>query len=125
MVTKQIKVIIAGGRDFNDYDLLERSVDRMLSKLFDTHAITIVSGGARGADALAIQYANNRSDDVELLVMRADWDTHGKSAGYKRNAEMAEVSTHLIAFHDGQSRGTQHMIDLAIKMNLKTCIITY
>lgn len=43
----------------------------------------------------------------------ADWDRYGKSAGYIRNKEMAEEADALMAFWDGKSRGTMHMINLA------------
>lgn len=118
-----VKVIIAGGRDYENYNELECVADHMLGKLMDTHDIVIISGGARGADAMAMRYANHRG--FELIVMPADWDTHGKSAGYKRNAQMAEAATHLIAFWDGVSRGTKHMIDIAHSMKIKVHVSSY
>lgn len=118
-----VKVIIAGGRDYENYNELECVADHMLEKLMDTHDIVIISGGARGADAMAMRYANHRG--FELIVMPADWDTHGKSAGYKRNAQMAEAATHLIAFWDGVSRGTKHMIDIAHSMKIKVHVSSY
>jgi hypothetical protein len=45
--------------------------------------------------------------------MAADWDTYGKSAGYRRNADMAKYSDAVVCFWDGVSKGTKHMIDLA------------
>ena len=118
-----VKVIIAGGRDYENYKELECVADHMLGKLMDTHDIVIISGGARGADAMAMRYANHRG--FELIVMPADWDTHGKSAGYKRNAQMAEAATHLIAFWDGKSRGTANMIDIAHSMKIKVHVSSY
>lgn len=118
-----VKVIIAGGRDYENYNELECVADHMLEKLMNTHDIAIISGGARGADAMAMRYANHRG--FELIVMPADWDTHGKSAGYKRNTQMAEAATHLIAFWDGKSRGTANMIQVATKLGLKLCVIRY
>lgn len=118
-----VKVIIAGGRDYENYNELECVADHMLEKLMDTHDIVIISGGARGADAMAMRYANHRG--FELIVMPADWDTHGKSAGYKRNTQMAEAATHLIAFWDGVSRGTKHMIDIAHSMKIKVHVSSY
>lgn len=118
-----VRVIIAGGRDYEDYNKLECVVDHMLSKLMDTHDIVIISGGARGADVMAMRYANHRG--FELIVMPADWDTHGRSAGYKRNVQMAEAATHLIAFWDGVSRGTKHMIDIAHSMKIKVHVSSY
>lgn len=118
-----VKLIIAGGREYSDYNELERVTDYMLSNLIHTHDITIISGGARGADSLAVQYANVRGYD--LVIMNADWDTHGKSAGYKRNVEMAEAATHLLAFWDGISRGTKHMIDIAHSMKITVHVNHY
>lgn len=118
-----VKVIIAGGRDYENYNELECVADHMLEKLMNTHDIVIISGGARGADAMAMRYANHRG--FELIVMPADWDTHGKSAGYKRNVQMAEAATHLIAFWDGVSRGTKHMIDIAHSMKIKVHVSSY
>ena len=118
-----VKVIIAGGRDYENYNELECVADHMLGKLMDAHDIVIISGGARGADAMAMRYANHRG--FELIVMPADWHTFGKSAGYKRNAQMAEAATHLIAFWDGKSRGTKHMIDIAHSMKIKVHVSSY
>jgi predicted Rossmann fold nucleotide-binding protein DprA/Smf involved in DNA uptake len=117
-----IKVIIAGGRDFNDYALLERILTRLLSKT-PLEEVLIISGGAKGADKLGERYAKEKG--IALQVFPADWDKHGKKAGYLRNAEMAKEGTHLVAFWDGQSKGTKHMIDLARKRNLDVRIISY
>ena len=81
----------------------------------------IVSGTARGADRLGEQYANANS--LPLKKMPAEWDKYGKSAGYKRNEQMAEYSDCLIAFWDGQSRGTKHMIDIARRLDLEVIVI--
>lgn len=80
----------------------------------------IISGGARGADKLGEQWA--REFSKELRIMPADWDNFGKRAGYVRNEEMAKVATHLVAFWDGASKGTAHMLNLADKYNLKTYV---
>lgn len=118
-----VRLIIAGGRDYDNYNELERVTDYMLSNLIATHKIVIVSGGARGADSLAVQYAQIRG--YELITMPADWEVHGRSAGYIRNAQMAEVATHLLAFWDGKSRGTKHMIDIAHNMKIKVHVSSY
>jgi len=117
-----LKVIIAGSRDFNDYQLLENLVNMYLQR-YSTDQIEIVSGGARGADRLGERYAQSR--EIALKVMPADWDTYGKSAGYRRNEEMAQYATHCIVFWDGESRGTQHMINLANQYNLALRIVRY
>jgi len=109
-----MKVIIAGGRDFNDYEKLCRFCDKVLSK---QNEIEIVSGTARGADKLGEKYAVDNGYDIKRFP--ADWDRYGKSAGYRRNAQMAEYADALIAFWDGKSKGTEHMINLANTVNLK------
>lgn len=82
------KVVVAGGRDFNDYNLLKNTLDHLLqNKLPD---VEIVSGAARGADSLGEKYAHEKN--LSLHRKPADWDRYGKSAGYRRNAEMAKYS---------------------------------
>ena len=117
------RIIIAGGRNFNDYNLLKEKVDNIISDKRKTHQIYIVSGKARGADSLGEKYANENG--LNIMEFPADWDRHGRSAGYKRNVEMAENADALIAFWDGESRGTKHMIDIAKEKNLLTRIIRY
>ena len=126
METKpDFRVIVAGGRDFANYELLKSVCDNMLSHKIETHQITIVSGGARGADALAIDYARDPSNNFNLVIMNADWDTHGKSAGYIRNTAMAEFSDALIAFWDSGSRGTKHMIEIAKTKQVLRHVVSY
>lgn len=120
---EDFRVIIAGGRDFNDYDLLKEKVDHLLSLKSETQQIVVVSGHASGADTLGERYAEEKGYSCELHP--ADWKTHGRAAGPIRNAEMAEVADALIAFWDGQSRGTKSMIELAKKKNLKVSVVNY
>ena len=115
-----MRVIIAGGRDFSDY---ERLSERVLHILSAQDQVTIVCGEARGADSLGKRLACEKG--WKLLSFPADWDKYGKAAGYKRNEEMARNADALIAFWDGKSRGTKHMIDLAKKHNLQTRIVRY
>ena len=112
-----MKVIVAGGRDFNDYIRLKQILDK-LKRPFE-----VISGMARGADALAVRYATE--NNLTLHKFPADWDTHGKGAGFKRNAEMAEFADALIAFWDGKSRGTNHMIRTAEQKGLKVLVVKY
>jgi len=109
-----MKVIIAGSRGFNNYETLCKVCDYMLSKQKE---IEIVSGTASGADKLGELYA--KLNEHSLKKFPADWDNIGKSAGYVRNEQMAKYADALIAFWDGKSRGTKHMIDLATKYKLK------
>lgn len=115
-----MKIIIAGSRGFADYALLKKKVDEYLTDYTD---ITIISGGAHGADKLGEHYAKEHGFDLEIYP--AEWEKYGKSAGYKRNELMAEKADVLIAFWDKQSRGTKHMIDLAKAKGLKGKVIIY
>lgn len=116
-----IKIIIAGGRDFNDYELLERNALRLISTLPGGRDIQIVSGGAKGVDAMGERFA--QENDLEVVLFPADWEKYGRAAGPKRNAQMAEYATHLLSFWNGESKGTKSMISLAKKKNLKIKVI--
>jgi len=123
MPMEEFRVIIAGSRQFNNYGLLSAKCDGILSQKRMTHKIVIISGTARGADTLGEQYARERG--YNLRQFPADWDQFGKSAGYRRNCQMAENADALIAFWDGQSAGTRHMIEIARERNLAIRIITW
>lgn len=120
---EEFKVIIAGGRQFNNYVLLSAKCDGILSQKRMTHKIIIISGTARGADTLGEKYARERG--FTLRQFPADWDQFGKSAGYRRNCQMADNADALIAFWDGQSPGTRHMIEIARERNLAVRVINY
>ncbi len=113
-----MKIIVAGGRDFSNYELLSRKLDVILSRQKD---IQIVCGEARGADALGRRYAEERGYTV--LSYPANWEKYGKSAGFRRNEEMARVADALVAFWDGKSKGTCNMIQLM--KNRPTRVIRY
>lgn len=117
------KVIIAGGRQFSDYELLKAKCDLFLQQKRVTHSIIIVSGTARGADSLGERYAHERGYAVEKY--QADWEQHGKAAGPIRNVEMAENADALIAFWDGQSVGTRNMIEVARRRNIPVRVVSY
>ena len=127
---KELRVIIAGSRDFSDYELLKKSAIEIITKKTMLPDLTrIISGGARGADTLGERFANEMGLEISRFI--PDWDGLGKRAGYVRNAEMAKFAVEddndgmLIAFWDGQSRGTKHMIDLANKYGLEVHVVNY
>jgi len=116
-----MKLIIAGGREFNDYELLKEKLDNLL--INNTDDVEIVSGKARGADSLGEKYAKEKGYPVKEFP--AKWNEYGKRAGYLRNEEMALYATHCVCFWDGESKGTKHMIDLAKKSNLNLRVVSY
>lgn len=99
-----MRIIIAGGRDFNNYKVL----DRIATAIIDPKEDEIVSGGARGADTLGATWAAEHN--VPVKTFPANWNRYGKSAGYIRNDEMGEYGDVLIAFWDKKSKGTLNMI---------------
>lgn len=115
------RVIIAGGRDFSDYSLLSKTMDNVLTNILDD--ITVICGKARGADTLGERYAKERGYAVQYFP--ADWNRYGKVAGYIRNTMMANNADALVAFWDGQSPGTRHMIQTAQSLGLKTRVKAY
>lgn len=115
-----MRVIIAGSRNYTNYLELVSFCDQVLS---GTESIEIVSGTARGADSMGERYANERGYKISRFP--ADWNKYGKSAGYVRNKEMADYADGLIAFWDGQSKGTLHMINLAKEKSLMIRIYNF
>ena len=130
---KELRVIIAGSREFDDFPMLMSKCTDILSAISNTNddldKVRIISGTARGADKLGEQYAKLLG--YELSKFSADWDNLGKRAGYVRNAEMAKFAVEdgnygvLVAFWDGKSKGAKHMIDLANKHGLEVHIVNF
>lgn len=117
-----MKYIIAGGRDFNDYNRLARECAKII--FFNKLRPSVVSGCCpNGADSLGIRWANKESLEIERFP--AEWDKHGKAAGAIRNMEMAQNADALIAFWDGKSPGTKNMIENAHKARLETHVFYY
>lgn len=124
MTTKPVfRLIVAGSRDFNNYELLKQKCDTLLSQKRLTHSIVIISGTARGADRLGERYAAEHGYRIERFP--ADWDRDGIAAGPIRNSQMAAHADALVAFWDGQSRGTKDMIERAEKHNLPIRVVRF
>jgi hypothetical protein len=120
-----MKLIIAGSRDYNDYDSLESEVLKFIKdhKKLDDQNIEIICGMARGADLLGKRFADKHQFPVWEYY--ANWDEYGKSAGYRRNEDMAKAASHCIVFRIGgeASKGSTHMINLAKKYELVLRVI--
>jgi hypothetical protein len=114
-------VIIAGSRDFSDYELLTKTLDEYFSNVTDD--IVIISGKAHGADTLGERYAAEHG--YQVWGYPAEWNKYGKAAGYIRNAEMAKTADALVAFWDGHSSGTAHMISTATQSGLSVHVMRY
>ena len=111
-----MKTIIAGSRNIHDLKLVELAIEESGFNITE-----VVCGGASGVDTLGRKWAAN-GHKVPVKIFPADWIQFGKSAGYRRNVDMANYGDALIAVWDGQSKGTKHMIDIARSKNLSIYI---
>ena len=116
---KGMKIIVAGSRSFNDYYLL---CDKLNYYLKDLENPIIVCGEARGADALGKMYAYKHNLSVSSFP--ADWSI-GRNAGYIRNETMAKYADALIAFWDGKSKGTEHMIKTMRNLGKRVRVVKF
>ena len=99
--SQEFRVLVCGGRNYVD----EYMVDLAIWSL-DSSNLTIIHGGARGADSLAGQIAEAKGIPVE--VHHADWETHGKAAGFIRNQKMLDSGVHMVLAFPGGA-GTEDM----------------
>ena len=116
-----MNIAIVGGRDFNDYPLLKESILAYI----DAHEKpeNIVSGGAKGADTLAAQFATEMG--IPLLIFKPDYQRYGRGATLVRNTQIIENAEVVFAFWDGQSKGTKDSIKKAEKLEKELYIIKY
>ena len=109
-----MKVEVIGSRGFNDYELVVKTLSNL-------HITLLVSGGAKGADTLGEKYANEH--DIPTLIFKPDWEKHGKAAGMIRNTDIVNNADTVIAFWDGESKGTKDSISKAEKLGKNIMII--
>lgn len=107
-----MRVIIAGSRSIDNYDLVKHCIAQSNFTI-----TTVVSGTARGVDKLGERYA--KENNIPIKQFYPNWDAYGKSAGYKRNALMAENADALIILIEGNSKGSTHMYNIAKEKGLK------
>lgn len=113
-----MRVLVCGGRDFDDWMGLRVFMSNLASqRLGQGERMTVIHGGARGADRFAGEWAKDNGISVEAY--HADWKKHGKSAGPIRNRKMLEQGRPdvVVAFRGG--RGTADMIRRAEAAGVK------
>lgn len=115
------KLIIAGGRKFNNGTLFNKSI----AQFIDKHAqpAQVICGMAPGVDTMGWLWATGVG--IPVVACPADWERYGMGAGPHRNRQMARLGTYLLAFWDGQSSGTWSMIRLAESHKLGATIVRY
>lgn len=119
-----LRLIVAGSRTFNNYDVVSNVLDQLLADYADK-TIEIVSGTCVGVDKLGERYAREHGYSVKRFP--AKWSRYGRAAGPIRNREMAEYAAEeegfLIAFWDGMSPGTGSMVHEAERAGIRIGII--
>lgn len=112
-----MRIAVIGSRNFNDYELLKK-------ELLKFPAIKeIISGGAKGADSLARQFASEHN--IPICEYKPQYKQFGRSAPIVRNKIIAENCDELVAFWDYKSKGTKFTIDQARKLEKKIHIIQF
>lgn len=111
-----LTIAVVGSRSFNDYSKVKSILDKFLK-----HGIKLVSGGAAGADTLAERYA--KENDLEITVLKPEWNKYGKRAGFMRNEDIIDACDIVVAFWDGKSPGTKNSVDVAYSKQKKVFLI--
>ena len=88
------RIVVAGCRHFEDYSAASTYIDMCIYRIRTEHTLIFLSGGCRGADTLGERYANENGFGIEYYP--ANWKKYGKSAGRKRNLQMAQDCDYVI-----------------------------
>ena len=107
-----MKLLIAGSRSIKEFDIapyVPEGTDH------------VISGGAVGIDALAEKYADEHK--ISKTILRPQYAMYKKGAPLKRNKEMIEMADRVLVIWDGNSRGTKHTIEYAMKLGKEVTVI--
>ena len=118
-----MKLLIAGGRDFNNEALLRDRLQQMVTDGLIDESVELVCGMARGADMLGHRVF--KMNNLPIHSYPADWEGLGKRAGFVRNTEMGNECDLALIFWDGKSKGTKHMIDYLNKLGKRAFVVSY
>ena len=127
MQDKTAHIIVCGGKTEHPQEVVDKFILGVLAELGLTDCV-IVSGGCKGADISGEKFAEARG--FEVVRFLPDWKTYGRAAGIRRNAEMiSHISQFerpaVIAFWNGESRGTKFTIEQAKKKGIPVYIYYY
>lgn len=113
-----MRILITGSRDWDKPSVIMDALVMETSKVDNfSERITVVHGGAAGADIIAERLAEVLRCDTEAWL--ADWDKYGKSAGFVRNSKMVNLGADIcLAFIKNESRGATMCADLAEKAGI-------
>lgn len=107
-----MKLAIVGSRKLNQI---------VIDEYIPAGVTEIVSGGAKGVDTLAKEYAKRIG--IKITEFLPKYNLYGRAAPIKRNEEIAEYSDEAVAFWDGESKGTKHTINFFEKLGKKVTVI--
>lgn len=116
-----MRILVTGSRDWDDW----RTLSRALVDHWD-YAVTVVHGACpSGADEMADWLCENVLNQMECILKverhPAEWLKYGKSAGFRRNAEMVNLGADVcLAFIKNKSKGASHTADMAERAGIKT-----
>ncbi len=111
-----MRTIIAGSRTVKNIQQVQVYLSRNPWVISE-----VVCGKAKGPDTYGERWAQKH--DIQVEYFPADWEKFGKAAGMIRNTHMAEYAQALVAFWDGQSKGTRNMIDQMMMRNKVVLVI--
>ena len=120
---KPVQLIIAGGRDFTDSDLMRERLQAMEELGLFANGVELICGMAKGADNTGFDIFHKAG--LTIHAYHPDWDGLGKRAGFVRNAQMGDDADMALIFWDGQSKGTKHMINYMEKLGKPVYLVGY
>jgi hypothetical protein len=112
-----MKLAIVGSRNFDNYPLFCNKLKEFVDKYGAPELV--VSGGAEGADTFAEIWA--KSNSIPTKIFKPDWST-GNHAGFRRNTDIINECTHVLAFPSHSGTGTQDSIAKARRSGKMTVI---
>lgn len=108
-----MRIAIVGSRQFANPRKVREYVMDLICNTQEDGEFVIVSGGAAGPDTIAEEVADQFQVPVALYLPA--WDVHGKRAGVFRNQEIVDKADRVVAFWDGESKGTLDTIKRTLK----------
>ena len=115
-----MKLAVVGSRGYDDYE----GLNKVLSTLMTHHNISLlISGGAKGADSLAERFAEENGIKTKIII--PDWAKLGKKAGPMRNSDIVKRADLVVAFWDGESKGTLDTIKKTKRANKDIIVIGF
>ena len=107
-----MKLLIVGSRSITNFDL---------SPYVAPCVDTVITGGAKGIDSLAEQYAD--AHRLSKYIMRPMYKVYGRGAPIKRNEQMVDMADAVLVIWDGSSKGTRHTLNYAKKVGKPVALV--